>query len=734
MRLQFEPTDEQRLLRESVRAYLARGGDAAGLWRGFAAELGVTALVLPEARGGIGGDPVDTMVVLEEIGAALAPVPFVEAILQAGRTLDDIGDARSVPLLEALAVGDRTLVVVRGATARREGDGWRLTGGKTLVGGGMAATGLLVAADTGSGLSLFIVDAVAVGVTVTPVQTIDARPAAEIALDVILPSEALLGDEGAALPAIEAGVDAAIAGVCAEAVGVMRIMLADTIAYTLQRRQFGQALADFQVLRHRIAEMAIAIECALSAAWLATGAQSAAPTERARACATAKATVAEACRFVGQQAVQLHGGMGMTDELTLGRYFRRATAIEAAFGSRGSHMARLAAMPPAEPAVADLSPQNAAFRDEVRAFLDAELTPRLREAGSRCTGVYNEYGPANAWHRILARRGWSVPSWPVEHGGPGWSAEQQSIFASELTAAGAPRITPNATNMVAPVLMAFGTDEQKARYLPAIRSGDDWWAQGYSEPGSGSDLASLSCRAVRDGDHYVINGSKIWTTHAHFSNRIFCLVRTARLERPQQGISFLLFDLDLPGITIRPIISISGEHELNEVFFEDVRVPVSALLGAENDGWTVAKYLLQHERSGLSSPFLRARFARIRARAGERAGPRGDTMASDPVFAERLAAAEMRIAVLDVHEQRVVAGDTGVIPAAAAPSAMKILSTELRQHLTELAIEVEGEASTVLGQTEASDAMAIYFNDRAASIYAGTNEVQRNIIANALIR
>lgn len=379
-----------------------------------------------------------------------------------------------------------------------------------------------------------------------------------------------------------------------------------------------------------------------------------------------------------------------------------------------------------------LTPGDAAFRDEVRQFIAEALTPELREAGTRCTGIYNDYPAANAWHRILATRGWSVPGWPVEHGGTDWTAIQHHIFECEMALAGAPRISPNAIRMVAPVLFAFGTDEQKARYLPAIRSGDDWWAQGYSEPGSGSDLASLSCRAVRDGDDYVINGSKIWTTHAHFSNRIFCLVRTAKLAKPQQGISFLLFDLDLPGITIRPILSISGEHELNEIFFEDVRVPASSLLGVENDGWTVAKYLLQHERTHSWSPLLRARLRRMRQRP----------MARDASFRRRLAAAEIQLISLEVMEHRLLAGDAGALAPSAVPSMLKILGTELRQQLTELAIELEGPAATVMPGIDetlsdfwpGADAMAIYFNDRAASIYAGTNEVQRNIIAGALLR
>lgn len=383
------------------------------------------------------------------------------------------------------------------------------------------------------------------------------------------------------------------------------------------------------------------------------------------------------------------------------------------------------------------------FQQEVRQFLEQNLTPELREAGLGCTGIYNDYPAANAWHRILATKGWSVPGWPVEYGGTNWTPIQQFIFDREMAKAGAPLITPNSTRFVAPVLIAFGTPEQKERYLPAIRSGDDWWAQGYSEPGSGSDLASLRCQATRTADGYVINGSKIWTTHAHFSNRIFCLVRTNREVRPQAGISFLLFDLNLPGIEIRPIISMSGDHELNEVFFTDVHVPADALLGKIDDGWTVAKYLLQHERSGTWSPVMRARVARLRERAASIEGDSGRYLIDEPRFKASLSEIEIELDVLEVSEFRMLAGASDKPVSGLISSMMKVLGTELRQKLTELTVEAEGRSTIGLrhGDTMLSnasthhgeDAMAIYLNDRAASIYGGTNEVQRNIIARMLL-
>lgn len=376
----------------------------------------------------------------------------------------------------------------------------------------------------------------------------------------------------------------------------------------------------------------------------------------------------------------------------------------------------------------DYSDADLAFRDEVRAFLATDLTPALAEAGRNCPGIYCEYPAANAWFRVLAARGWSVPHWPVEHGGTGWTPIQHFIFKRELALAGAPPLSPNSTHMVAPVIIAFGTPEQKAAFLPRIRSGDDWWAQGYSEPGAGSDLASLQLSAVRDGDDYVLNGAKTWTTHAHFSNKMFCLARTDRSAKPQRGISFLLFDLDLRGIEIKPIISISGDHELNEVFFDNVRVPVSGLLGQENEGWTVAKYLLRHERSNLWTPLLRARLDQMKVSAPSINGP----------VAQRLARAEMRLAALEISEMRLLFSDMDETRSSLVSSISKVSGAELRQELTEIALALAGRGALIMPdrpeETGRGVPVATYLNDRAASIYAGANEVQRDIIAKIFLQ
>jgi alkylation response protein AidB-like acyl-CoA dehydrogenase len=393
-----------------------------------------------------------------------------------------------------------------------------------------------------------------------------------------------------------------------------------------------------------------------------------------------------------------------------------------------------------------LSADELAFQQEVRDFLRQALTPELRAAGHRNSGIFTDYPEGNDWHRVLAHRGWSVPQWPVEYGGTGWTPMQRYIFASELAAADAPARAPMGPGMVAPVLMAYGTPAQKERWLPGIRMGTDYWCQGYSEPGSGSDLASLACQAVRDGDHYTLNGSKIWTTHAHHASHMFCLVRTQREGKPQSGISFLCFSMKLPGISVRPIPSVSGDHELNQVFFDEVRVPASGLIGEENQGWEIAKYLLQHERGGTWAPNLRARWQRLRDALQQAFTP---DQRGEPEYADlrlKLTDASARIDALQALEMSALRSQMRGEPMGIRPSMGKILATELKQHLTELHVQIVGDNALYrppLSQAsqhalalseDAVFAMSSYLNDRAASIYGGTNEVQRNIIAAQLLR
>lgn len=389
------------------------------------------------------------------------------------------------------------------------------------------------------------------------------------------------------------------------------------------------------------------------------------------------------------------------------------------------------------------------FRDEVRAFLDAELTPELRRVGRSLTSVYAKPEVSMPWQQILHRRGWAVPAWPVEYGGCAWSPSQRYIFVSELSAAGAPPLSPMGLGMCAPVLIGHGTKEQKDFYLPKMLTGEHFWCQGYSEPGSGSDLASLQMSARDEGDHFVCTGHKLWTTHANYANWIFCLVRTSQEKIPQQGITFLLIDMNTPGVEVRPIISLSGEHIQNDVFFTDVKVPKANVVGKIGEGWTVAKYLMLFERGGgVSAPGLKTRLAKIEAMA------KAEGM--DASFATRLAQAGVEVAALEAVELRVMASLSHGGAPGPESSMLKAVGTELSQRLTELAVEAAGPYAApyqphavspggpVPGFTPPNDGGAVgpdytwtvtskYLNDRAGSIYAGTNEIQRNIMAKAIL-
>jgi alkylation response protein AidB-like acyl-CoA dehydrogenase len=388
------------------------------------------------------------------------------------------------------------------------------------------------------------------------------------------------------------------------------------------------------------------------------------------------------------------------------------------------------------------TPEEQAFREEVRAFVRARLP---RDIGAKVLGhrrvVKEDYV---RWQKILHEKGWIAASWPVEHGGTGWTAVQQHIFDEECAAAGAPRLIPFGLNMVAPVIMQFGSAWQKSHYLPRILSSEDWWCQGYSEPGSGSDLASLKTRAVRQGDHYVVNGQKTWTTLAQYADMIFCLVRTDSSVKPQEGISFLLIDMHSQGVTVRPLYLYDEEHEVNEVFFDDVKVPVGNLVGSEGKGWTYAKYLLGHERTGITGVGASKRELTLLKEIAARESRHGAPLAADPAFRMRIAAVEIDLLALEMTLLRVLSNRSKPGPEA---SILKIKGTEVQQALTELMMEAlgpaalpfsrrvieEGGTAAPLAPEYAAPLAARYFNWRKASIYGGSNEIQRNIIAQQVL-
>jgi alkylation response protein AidB-like acyl-CoA dehydrogenase len=381
------------------------------------------------------------------------------------------------------------------------------------------------------------------------------------------------------------------------------------------------------------------------------------------------------------------------------------------------------------------SPEETAFRDEVRAWIEANLASDLRDK----VLSYSELSKDEllGWHKTLAKKGWIAPHWPSEWGGTDWTVVQRYIFEEECGAAGCPPIVPFGVRMCAPVLLRFGTDAQKQRFLPRIYNGDDFWVQGYSEPGAGSDLASLKTRAVRDGDHYVVTGQKIWTTLGHYGDWIFCLVRTdPKTEKRQDGISFLLVDMKSPGITVRPIVLLDQSREVNEVFFDDVAVPAENLVHEENRGWTVAKFLLGYERMGTGNiAVCKRELARVKELAA-RAG-----LLDDPRFTDRLTRVEVELMALQITNLRFLDQLRGGRPPGAEVSLLKIKGTEIQQALTELMMQTAGPLAPIF-RPVAPDApfdaftatlFPRYCNVRKATIYAGSNEIQRNIIAKATL-
>ena len=393
------------------------------------------------------------------------------------------------------------------------------------------------------------------------------------------------------------------------------------------------------------------------------------------------------------------------------------------------------------------TPDELAFREEVRDFFRTSLPPKTRE--KLVMGHHASKDDLVEWTRILNAKGWAVPHWPVEWGGTGWDPVRQYIFSDELQQAPAPHPLPFGVNMVGPVIIAFGNETQKRRFLPRIANLDDWWCQGFSEPGSGSDLASLKTTAKRDGDYYVVNGQKTWTTLAQHADWIFNLVRTdPGAAKKQEGISFLLIDMKTPGITVRPIQTIDGGVEVNEVFFDDVRVPVENLVGQENKGWDYAKFLLGNERTGIARVGVsKERLRRVRELASlERLGD--EPMIRNPRFREKLAAVEVELKALEMTQLRVVAAEKHREKGKPDPasSILKIKGSEIQQATTELLMEVvgpyampyqeeheDGSNEPPIGPDWAGTIAPTYFNWRKISIYGGSNEIQKNIIAKAIL-
>ena len=394
------------------------------------------------------------------------------------------------------------------------------------------------------------------------------------------------------------------------------------------------------------------------------------------------------------------------------------------------------------------SPEDLVFQVEVRRFIAEKLSEELRREQDLTASVYAEPEVSQSWHKILYAKGWVAPHWPAEFGGTGWTPVQRYIFELEMSRAGAPALHPQGLRLVGPVIMRFGTDEQRGIHLPRILSGDDYWCQGYSEPEAGSDLASLKTTAVRDGDHYVVTGTKMWTTHAHHANRMFALVRTSKEERRQDGISFILIDMASPGISVRPIETIGGDHEVNQVFLENVRVPISNRVGAEGQGWNYGKFLLEFERgAAVVSGRLRRALRNVEQLAGDYHDDKRVVLEQSDIAA-RLSEIDIDIDALEMMELRVLAASgSGEKPGASISSVLKLRVSQTHQAIAELALRVIGTdglfwenkrplyrlSNNPMLPENTLPVLARYLDTRAYTIFGGTAEIQHDIIAKVII-
>ncbi len=736
-------------------------GINAAIWQGLAG-LGLFMLPFSEEVGGVGFEKAAFGAAMELLGRHLVTEPVIASVVRCGGVLAGAGDRKQqehwLPLLIsgeqrlALAQDDPADVVTQ---ARRCAQGWILDGAKTRVAGVGADIQLVVSArDEDGELRLFMVGAADPGVSIAPYRLLSGGRAGDVVLrSVQVDGDALL--PGDAASALQNAAQSAIVAACWEAVGIMTAAFEQTADYVKQREQFGRAIATFQTVQHRIAEMAVACEEARAAALLAALKAEQGGEEAIRAVSAARVKVAECADIVAKTAVQLHGGMGVSDELSIASAFRALLSFALGDGGTNLHLERFAqralatgrymesviltkeegASPEAGRMDLALSVEEKAFREEVRAFLEERLTDEMRRGQAMLSGVFLTPDHSLPWQRALAERGWAAPLWPRDHGGTGWTGIERFIFETECALAGAPLLYPLGLRLVGPVISAFGTEEQKRFYLPRILSGEDYWAQGFSEPGAGSDLASLATRAVIDGEDYIVNGSKIWTTHAHYANRMFTLVRTDPDVRKQDGISFLIIDLDAPGVEIRPIISIGGEHDVNQIFLENVRVPRANLIGEPNRGWSYAKYLLEFERgAGLFAGRLRSSLKRIGKIVSERAAI-GRNPLADPLLRARFAGVAIDVDVFEMLELKILGrlkpGDNpGPIS-----SVLKLRASLLKQAVAELGVAVLGEDALRWIETPVDTADVLlpdYLNSRAATIFGGAREVQLSIIARAI--
>lgn len=760
-------------IRDSARDFLQRHdqrqrkrGEATAdrdYWREIA-EVGWLGMSVPEPLGGLGLGWRAMAAVLEEAGRAQLPEPLVGAgVLPATllARIEPVDAARRDALLQAVCGGDTLIGLAwqetegqleagEAATAfgvsvtEREG-AYVLNGEKRHVMPGAGVDGWLVTADGERGTALFFVAAGTPGVTAQVHARADGAAACHLTIEsAVVPAHALLARDGV-VDAVDEALDLGRLMQSAELVGVARQVLADSVAYLNTRQQFGRPLAAFQALQHRLVDAAMQVELAANSLLDALDTLDPRPgdaTLRKTVASRAKARAARAGLEAARLAIQLHGAIGYTEECDVSLYFRSALHLAAWLGNAAAHRQRygaLAALPAPGADDDDAAPitdfpreadwngmPEADFRRLVRGFFRAHYPEHLRHVPWRL-----HWDEIKDWYYTLSRQGWIAPSWPREHGGMALSPARQIAFIEEAERHGVARAPDQGLVMLGPILIRHGTEEQRARFLPGILSGEAVWAQGYSEPNAGSDLASLRCEALVDGDDLVVSGQKTWSTLAQDATHMFMLVRTDKTVKKQAGISFLLVDLASPGVSRRPIRTLSGHEEFCEVFFDQVRVPRANVVGELNAGWGIAKALLGFERLFSGSPkhanhALQQIFSIARQRG----------LLADPAFADRLA--ELRLDAADLTAMYSVFAELAKAGRPLPPelSLLKVWATETHERLGALLIQIAeeyGGAAMRLGYGNGQvHALAPYVNALAATIFSGTNEIQRNIYAKQL--
>ena len=758
---------DESVLRDSASAFCAksapvsrlrklRGKDPAystALWTEMA-ELGWTGMLVPERAGGLGLGLRALAVILEELGRVAAPEPLLEfaglSALVLGDLETDAADALSAQVAEGSALVATAWqglprdpqIEWASTTLRETADGLLLNGAKFGVAHASSATHLLVPALLGDAPAIVAIDAGTAGVKRSTLALTDGSKLTHFVFEnVQLPASALL----ASGPLAEAALDRALDGTAILAASYLHGLACEafdiTLKYLKTRQQFGKQIGAFQALQHRAVNLYINRELSAEVVKEATAgwANAASRADQMRLASRAKYRAGETARLITRDAVQMHGGIGFTDDCDVGLYLNRALAIGAAFGNAAWHARRLAKLGDAKAVVESTrtvadpvdgdwnSLSDDDFRMAVRQWFEREYPAEMRFLPRRV-----HWHEARDWYMKLVARGWAAPGWPREYGGMGLTPAKLLVFMEEQERWGVARTPDMGIIMVGPLLIKHGTEEQRAFWLPKCLSGEYIWCQGYSEPNAGSDLASLRMEAVVDGEDFVVNGQKIWTTLAQDASHIFLLVRTDKTAKKQAGISFLLADMKSPGITVRPIRNLAGHEEFCEVFFDNVRVPRKNLVGEPNKGWTMAKALLSFERIFLGSPKQCQNALKRLNDAATHAG-----LLNDPGFVERYTKLKLDVQDLETLYSRYAAMVKRGETLGPDVSMLKIWATETFAALSELVLEAAGAQGAVLDKANFGEIdvefMSMFYNARPATIYGGSNEIQRNIVAKGVL-